>query len=154
MLSPEIEEKIRVFVADFAPDVYIVSMLMDFGAKNAIRVKVDTDAGIKMEEISTLNRALGRWLAEQDLIEGDYGMEVSSPGVGAPLVLHRQYAKEMGRILRAIRLDGTEAVGFLSDVTETYIALTPEKKKAKDPDPEPLIVPFTDIKEAKVLLPF
>lgn len=157
MLTPEVIEHIEALVAEINPDAYVVDVRMVVTSRNVLRLKVDTDAGILLDECSKLNRELGLRLDALDLIPEEYGMEVSSPGVGTPLKLRRQYVKEVGRTLSVLRTDGTQFLGKLTTVNEDTIVVepTPEgKRKKSDPVPEPIELSFNDIKEAKVVVVF
>ena len=50
-----------------------------------VRVLVDADGGVDLEALAKLSRSVSRALDEQDLIDGRYTLEVSSPGLERPL---------------------------------------------------------------------
>ncbi|MDE0066360.1 MAG: ribosome maturation factor RimP [Acidimicrobiaceae bacterium] len=50
-----------------------------------LRVLVDADGGIGIDEIKRISRALSRRLDEEDPMPGRYTLEVSSPGLERPL---------------------------------------------------------------------
>lgn len=157
MLTPEVIEQIEALVAEINPEAYVVDVRMVITSRNVLRLKVDTDKGILLDECSKINRELGLRLDALDLIPEEYGMEVSSPGVGAPLKLLRQYPKEVGHTLSVARTDGTAFQGKLLSVQDTLLTFepTPEgKKKKSDPQPEPIEISFDAIKEAKVVIVF
>ncbi|HXB07215.1 MAG TPA: hypothetical protein VNW04_08870, partial [Puia sp.] len=61
---------------------------------NNIRVYIDGDQGISIEKCVQYNRALYKKLEELGIFpDGDFSLEVSSPGLDEPLKLHRQYKK-------------------------------------------------------------
>jgi ribosome maturation factor RimP len=82
--------------------------------------------------------------------------------VGYPLLLHRQYAKNIGRQLSITLNSGEVQKGTLSAVDETKLVLGPlplKKIKGKRPSkkqiaeqPENVDVLFSSIKEAKVII--
>jgi len=67
------------------------------GKGRVLRVVVDTDAGVKVEELARLNRELGRRLDEGEWLAGAYRLEVCSPGLDRPLRHPRVLAKAVGR---------------------------------------------------------
>ncbi len=75
---------------------------------NNIKVFVDTDeGGISIEKCVKYNRALYKQLEEKAIFpEGDFSLEVSSPGITEPLKLHRQYVKNKGRSVEVVFKDG------------------------------------------------
>ena len=62
--------------------------------------------------------------------EGDFSLEVSSPGITEPLKLQRQYTKNIGRDVEIVFKDGTTKEGTLLEVAEADIIL--EHKEGKE----------------------
>ena len=60
--------------------------------------------------------------------DGDFSLEVSSPGLDEPLKLHRQYLKNIGRFVEVIEQDGTRKEGKLLSVTEIGDMIVEEEK--------------------------
>ena len=92
---------------------------------------------------------MGDIIEEYDLIQGKYVLEVSSPGVGQPLKLKRQYHKNVGRHLDVLTLEGKEYKGKLIDVLPNAIILK-FKKKPEDS----IVIEFDNIKTAKISISF
>ena len=99
-------------------------------------------------------------LEEEKSLDFSYRLEVSSPGVGFPLKLHRQYVSNIGRHLKIVLVNQEEISGKLLKVEEEEILLellptAPKgKKKSRKPKtagPEKQIK-FSDIKESKVII--
>lgn len=67
------------------------------GGRLLVRCLVDTVSGITLEELSTLNRAIGAVLEEHDLIPERYLLEVSSPGLDRPLKQWTDFERIIGR---------------------------------------------------------
>jgi ribosome maturation factor RimP len=159
MLSEHQYQQIESFLQGQFPDVFIVEMTLKSGKASLLLLRVDTDAGISMEACTDVSRKLNDWLFENpELIPGNYRIEVSSPGVGSPLRLTRQYPANIGRSLRVVQKDKSEWEGILREVTGTGIALelpAPKGMKKKDAALLPLkTIAFSDIKEAKVIIVF
>ena len=65
---------------------------------NNIKVFIDADEGIILSLLIEYNRKLYKKLEESGLFpDGDFSLEVSSPGLDEPLKLFRQYKKNVGR---------------------------------------------------------
>jgi ribosome maturation factor RimP len=54
-------------------------------------------AGQAYHECAQVSRYVGFKLEEENVIEEAYNLEVSSPGIDTPLMLVRQYTKNIGR---------------------------------------------------------
>src|ERR1700758_2525127 len=86
---------------------------------NNVKVYLDGDQGISIEKCVQFNRALYKKLEESALFpNGDFSLEVSSPGLDEPLKLHRQYKKNIGRQVELVLKDGTRTEGRLLEVSE------------------------------------
>jgi ribosome maturation factor RimP len=89
---------------------------------NNVKIYIDGDQGITIEKCVQFNRMLYKKIEEANLFPpGDFSLEVSSPGLDEPLKLHRQYKKNVGRIIEVILQDGTKKEGRLTEVSEDGI---------------------------------
>lgn len=137
-------------------DLFLVSI--SSGESNNLRVLVDSDEGVKIEECAELSR----WLtAELDKIEADYSLEVSSPGLGSPLLVMQQYRKNIGREVEVLFFDGKKKKGTLTDVEDDKITLEVGEKmlaggsqKKKKNILLSKVYDFKDIKSTKVVIKF
>lgn len=86
-----------------------------------VLLTIDTDAGIQLKECANFNRLLRLNLEENWLPGDNFSLEVGSPGVGTPLILWRQYKKNIGREIEVF-YKAAEAnfttVNALTDSTE------------------------------------
>jgi ribosome maturation factor RimP len=78
-------------------------------AGQLMRVYIDADAGIDVEDCAKVSRQLSAVLDVEDPIHGEYTLEVSSPGLDRPLFTEQQLARYVGSDVR-IKLLST-AVG-------------------------------------------
>lgn len=74
------------------------------GNKRVLRVAVDRDGGVGIDNITDATRALSEVLDSSDIMgEQPYTLEVTSRGVDRPLTLPRHWRRNEGRLVR-IRL--------------------------------------------------
>jgi len=151
-----IEDFINALLSD-SEDVFLVEVIIIPG--NNIKVFLDADNGITIEKCIKLNRALYNRIAESELFtNGDFSLEVSSPGVEEPLKLHRQYKKNIGRIVEVTMNDGTKKEGRLVAVSDNEMSIeqkTQQKKKSPDNYRDTNInILFNQVKHTKVLVTF
>ncbi len=158
MLTETIRQRISSFISELNPDVFVIELdLLEGGMKRLI-LRIDTDHGIDMVTCGLVNKKLGRWMDEENIFDFEYAMEVSSPGVGEPLKLPRQYPKNIGRDLRVVLKTGEELSGRLTGVEEEVIKLTSYLKKnyKKGQKPrlseEEKLVAFEDILDSRVII--
>jgi len=143
-----VEEKI----AD-RPELFLVEVKML--PNNKLIIHVDGDEGISIQDCAAISRHVGFHLEEENVIAQAYNLEVSSPGVGEPLKLVRQYTKNIGRTI-SIRLnEGKKKEGKLLEVTENALLVEESvKEKGKKAVTIQTEVPFNDILETTVLVSF
>ena len=91
--------------------------------------EVELGRGIGVQDCVRVTQQVGAMLDVHDPISGEYALEVSSPGIDQPLVLTRQYIKNIDRTLKVQFKDGAEKVGVLQEVIEDGIILLEEPKK-------------------------
>ncbi|HEY3008307.1 MAG TPA: ribosome maturation factor RimP [Micromonosporaceae bacterium] len=75
------------------------------GRRHLLRVVVDGDGGVSLDDIATVSRAVSAALdaAEEtggEFVTDEYLLEVSSPGVDRPLTLPRHWRRNVGRLVR------------------------------------------------------
>ncbi len=156
MLTQEVQQTIESIINTANPDVYVVEMAFHKGGSSVLLIRIDTDNGVMLEECIVLNRKIGKYLEESEVFDFEYNLEVTSPGVGEPLLLPRQYQKEIGHRLRVLmNPDGMVVEGELTQANEQDFTLKLDLKKRKKADKSIVetekIILFSDIKEAKVV---
>jgi ribosome maturation factor RimP len=149
-------EQIENFVVSFSekwPEVFLIETKMAPG--NQVAVLVDADNGITIEKCTVINKALYKYIEESALFpDGNFSLEVSSPGVDNPLKLHRQYLKNIGRKVAVLLNDGTKLEGILGDVKEEEITLEEKQGKGKNITMKKTTILFNQIKHTTVLITF
>ena len=145
LLNEALQENESLFLID-----------LSFLAGNKIRVIVDGDTGVSLEECIRISRAIEHNLDRE--IE-DFALEVASPDIAEPLKVKRQYKKNLNRIL-TVKKETEEVEGTLVELSEEAITL---QWKAREPKPigkgkvtveKTAVIPFEEIREAKVKIIF
>ena len=122
---------------------------------NNIKVFLDGDQGITIEKCTKINRALYRHLEEQKTFTNDdFSLEVSSAGIGEPLMMHRQYVKNIGRLVEVKTDDDRLTEGELKIVSESGIILQTITGKGKKTEIKEHSIAFEHIKTATVQIKF
>jgi ribosome maturation factor RimP len=133
------------------PGYFLVEVRVTPG--NNIKVFIDGDAGVTIDRCVIINRALYKQLEEEGLFpDGNFSLEVSSPGLDEPLRLHRQYEKNIGRNIEVVLNDGTRKEGKLLSVTEDGIVMEENVGKKKEPVNHSFL--FENIKTTKIQVVF
>ncbi|NOT50015.1 MAG: ribosome maturation factor [Chitinophagaceae bacterium] len=147
-----IEEKVKALIST-EPDLFIVEVRIK--PTNNIKVFIDGDNGVSIEKLVQYNRRLYKQIEEGSLFpNGDFSLEVSSPGLDEPLKFYRQYKKNIGRPVEVIKKDGIKTEGKLVNVTEAEIQLEEQRGKGKKSEIVQHTISFDDIKTTKIQIRF
>ncbi|WBU88043.1 ribosome assembly cofactor RimP [Cellulophaga omnivescoria] len=146
LLEGALKENPSLFLIDFR-------ITPDF----KINIVLDGDNGVTLKDCVAVSRAIDHNL---DREEQDFSVEVASAGASSPLVLPRQYKKNIGRKLEVKTIEGHNFEGELTAATEETITLEWKAREQKPIGKGKVTVQkkeeilFSDIKEAKVILKF
>jgi ribosome maturation factor RimP len=115
-----------------------------------LRVDIDKEGGVNIDDCSLISQQVSTYLDVDDVIPGEYELQVSSPGLDRKFYSRTDYEKFTGRLVRvktskAIR--GLHViVGTLKSFDGSTVVVTDPVMK-KDPD---YLIPLTDIKETRL----
>ncbi|MGZ6814162.1 MAG: ribosome maturation factor RimP [Nocardioidaceae bacterium] len=89
------------------------------GKRRMLRLAVDKDGGVTMDDIADATKQVSSLLDSSDVMgEQPYTLEVTSPGVDRPLTLPRHWRRNRGRLVKVTLTDGTTLVGRILDSDE------------------------------------
>lgn len=119
-----------------------------------VRLVADADDGLDLDLIAELSRRVGDLLDADDVIPGQYTLEVSSPGVDRPLRSPRQFQRNVGRDVRVVRTrdaidrgEKGEVTGRLAEADDEQLVLAIDKGRR-------LVVPLADVDHGRIVLPW
>jgi ribosome maturation factor RimP len=112
-----IEEKIA------ETPLFIVDVTVS--AASHIEIEIDSPTGVSVNDCLLVSRHIE---ASLDREQGDFSLEVASPGLDKSLRIVAQYLKNVGREVKVVSTDGTELIGLLSQADETGFDVTTEQK--------------------------
>ena len=143
----------RILLTLLYDDIFFVDMKVK--PTNNIKIFLDADSGLGIEKCIKINRRLYRQVEEMGFYpEGDFSLEVSSPGIDEPLKLLRQYVKNIGRSVEVTLNDDTIKEGILLEAVEEQIVIETIEGKNKKAVTTQIPVLFTDIKQTVVQIKF
>ncbi|WP_305782820.1 ribosome maturation factor RimP [Symbioplanes lichenis] len=102
------------------------------GRRHVVRVLVDGDGGISLDDVAIVSRAVSDALdaAEEtggEVLAGEYQLEVGSPGVDRPLTLPRHWRRNVTRLVTA-DVAGRSLTGRVTSADETGVVLDVDGK--------------------------
>ncbi len=83
-------------VAELGFELIDVEFLAERG-RRILRVYADSERGINLDECALVSREVGSLIDLEDLIPGNYVLEVSSPGLDRPLKKSDDFLRALGR---------------------------------------------------------
>jgi ribosome maturation factor RimP len=151
-LEKRVRELVEEKLAD-RPDLFIVSIKILNQAN--VTVLLDGDTGLGIHDCAMVSRHVGFHLEEENAISDAYTLEVSSPGLDTPLVLARQFQKNIDRTLAIKLTSGEKIEGVLKAVADEEITLNINiKEKGKKIRNEDKTIVKSEIAEALVQVSF
>ena len=149
-LKDQISELVTPAVSDlgfYLEDVHVATP----GSHRILTCIVDGDASLNLDQVTSVSRVISELLDEAPFMgETPFTLEVTSPGVDRPLTQPRHFAKNVSRLLKIIKLDGSEVTGRILSNTDKDVTLTVAVKKETIEE----TVSLADIKRAVVEIEF
>jgi len=130
------------------PDLFLVELKLKGAIGNRkLLVFIDGDSGLSIDRCGSISRSIANRLEEDDIIEGKYILEVSSPGLDFPLTNQRQYRKNIGRNLSLRLKEGKTFEGEL-------LAVDDEEGLSLQDSSNTIKVSWGEIEETKIKISF
>jgi ribosome maturation factor RimP len=149
-LKDQISELVTPAVSDlgfYLEDVHIATP----GSHRIVTCIVDGDASLNLDQVTSVSRVISELLDEAAFMgETPFTLEVTSPGVDRPLTQPRHFAKNVDRLLKIIKNDGSEVTGRILSNTDNDVTLTVAVKKETTEQ----TISLSEIKRAVVEIEF
>ena len=123
------------------------------GRRHVVRVLVDADGGINLDGVAVVSREISNALdaadeSGEEVLPGEYQLEVSSPGVDRPLTAPRHWRRNVGRLV-AVTVAGTSLTGRLSAADDDGIVLDGRALAYSELGPGKVQIEFKRLDEAE-----
>jgi len=117
------------------------------GKRSILRVAVDKDGGVTMDDVAEATRAISGVIDDSPLMgEQAYTLEVTSRGVDRPLTLPRHWRRNADRLVKASLVEGGEIEGRILSSDDEGVTLTVDGQDRR--------LEYADIAKAKVQIEF
>lgn len=136
-------------------DIFLVEVSV--GPGNKITIDADTPTGITIEQCAKISRYIESKL---DRDKEDFSLTVSSPGMGRPLRVEKQFLKYLGRKVEVLTREGNKIQGVLKNYNNNHLDIEtisfekPAPKKPKQKVITLISLPLNNIKETKLTISF
>ncbi|WP_153123768.1 ribosome maturation factor RimP [Peribacillus tepidiphilus] len=119
-----------------------------------LRVFIDKDTGVDIDECGQVSERLSEKLDEMDPITHNYFLEVSSPGAERPLKKEKDFQKAVGKNVYVKTyepiLDSKEFEGILKEYTGDSLIIEVKIKTRK----KEITIPFEKVAKARLAVTF
>jgi ribosome maturation factor RimP len=146
--DPEsLENFLRPIVEQFGCDLEATEVTPGGGRGRMLRVLVDRDGGISLDDIAEVTRAISKALDADDVMgDGAYMLEVSSPGVDRPLTLPRHWRRNVKRLVTVTLKAGGKMTGRIKSTSDEAAEL--------DVDGAVQTLAYAEVEKAKIQIEF
>ncbi len=145
-----IEEKLYKLIQPLCDEeeIYLEDVSLVGGGKNRlVKVIVDTESGITLSQCQNLSRKISDIFFRKDMFQGDFRLEVSSPGTNKPLKKSFEFRRSLGKELNVNYRKGDEIISITGELLAfDGDKITVQKKNAD------ISISLSDIEEAKIKL--
>ena len=147
---PGLTELVRGSVTTLGYELVGVELLSRPKGGKLLRVYIDSQSGIGLTDCEKTSHQLSGVLDVEDPIQGDYSLEVSSPGLDRPLFEKAHFAQFVGQVVRvklAVALEGR------SNYKGTIVAVEGDDVVLQV-DGEPVSLPIAQMASARLVPQF
>ncbi len=120
-MSELIIDKVRDFLHTLLPTMALELFDVQYRREGhgwVLRVFIESEMGVTLEDCSNVSRELGRYLDVEDLIDNAYHLEVSSPGLERPLRSLEEFRRYRGRKARVKMHDAVDGEKVFEGIIE------------------------------------
>lgn len=122
-LTSRVESELQGPLAALGLDIEAVE-ITPAGKRRVLRIAVDKDGGVTMDDVADATREVDRVLEAGTLMGSlPYTLEVTSRGVDRPLTLPRHWRRNADRLVKLKLTDGTEFTGRIGDSGEETVVV-------------------------------
>ena len=99
MNNEKLQDRIKA-VVDAMGFEYVGCEFQQQPRRSVLRIYVDAEGGISLDSCAEVSRQVGSVLDVEDILQGAYSLEVSSPGLDRPLFKIEDYRRFIGKVIK------------------------------------------------------
>lgn len=152
VFSEIVENKVFEILKNYQ-DLFLIDLKVNLN--NNIKLIIDGDNGVSLKDCANVSRDI------ENNIDGEkfnFSIEVSSSGIGSPLISSRQYKKNVGRKIEVYTNEAKPLVGELTIVNDDSFTIEWSQRESKPIGKGKINVVknktllFSDVKSSKVVI--
>lgn len=136
----------------------IVRLLMIGNTRRVMQIMIENkdERPITLEDCETVSRTVSVLLDQHEPISGAFNLEVSSAGLDRPLVKAKDYQRFLGHIVVVkthVAIDNRKTFhGPISEASDDNVTVAIDK--AGEEEQQLIVIPFSNIKSARLYVNF
>lgn len=134
MIKTDIQQLLQPIVAELGYELWGCEYLAQ-GKHSLLRIYIDKENGIGITDCEIVSRQVSALLDVEDPIQGNYSLEVSSPGIPRPLFYKEHYQLYLGsnvQIKLYKPLNGSRKInGIIQSVDENILTVKNDEQEHK-----------------------
>ena len=123
-MSELIIDKVKDYLNSLLPAMELGLFDVQFRREGhgwVLRVFIDSETGVSLDDCSKVSRELGRYLDVEDFINHEYNLEVSSPGLERPLRSFADFYRYIGKKARVKLHEAMDGEKIFEGVIEKLV---------------------------------
>ena len=152
VFSEIVENKVFEILKNYQ-DLFLIDLKVNLN--NNIKLIIDGDNGVSLKDCANVSRDIENNI---DAEKFNFSIEVSSSGIGSPLISSRQYKKNVGRKIEVYTNEAKPLVGELTIVNDDSFTIEWSQRESKPIGKGKINVIknktllFSDVKSSKVVI--
>ncbi|MCK4739872.1 MAG: ribosome maturation factor RimP [Deltaproteobacteria bacterium] len=149
-----IEQKVKDLVLPILQERALELVEVEYvpdGGRMVLRLYIDCDNGVTVDDCSGVSRELSMTLDVEEVVPGDYSLEVSSPGLARPLTRDKDFLAAVGK---KIKLNTKLPVDGRKNFKVTLLAFKDKKITIEDSLGDSWTFDLDDIDRARLEVEF
>jgi len=148
-ICKKLEEILTPLLGELGYEPVFIDYLKS-GKKNILRIYIDKDGGVTLNDCEKASKAIDSKLDEINLIKSSYFLEVCSPGLDRPLIKDKDFIKFQGKKIKIKTLEPVEDrsnfTGILTGFSDGILSLELIENRDK------VLIPRNSIKKANLVI--
>ncbi|HDZ86887.1 MAG TPA: ribosome maturation factor RimP [Actinobacteria bacterium] len=123
----------------------VEATLLNKGGRLILYVAIDKEDGVTVDDCGLVSKRLSIILDENDLLKGQYDLEVSSPGINRPLTKKshfEQFSGQRVKIKTKMPINGSRNFTGVFEAKDDGVSVTIDDEKTE--------IPYENIKKANL----
>jgi ribosome maturation factor RimP len=124
------------------------------GRGRVLSVILDAEEPVEADVVELVSKDLSRALDQDDPVPGSYTLQVSTPGLGRPLLTARDFRRQRGHEVDVARRGPGDAGADATTSVQGVVVDADDQAVLLEVDGDQVTVPLSEVVRGKVVLPW